>query len=84
MDCQWIDIVTNLKHREYLSSVVSREPKMINSTHYRHTKYTVRILYFGNLLYMELDTEVMIRSDLLMNFSLSALFNNKISFNFKL
>lgn len=64
MDCQWIKIVTNLKHRDYLSSVVNREPKMINCTHYRHTKYTVRILYFGSLLYMELDTEAMIRSDL--------------------
>lgn len=84
MDCQWIKIVTNLKHREYLSSVVSREPKMINSTHYRHTKYTVRILYFGSPMYTELDTEAMIRSNLLTNFSLSALFNNKISLNLKL
>lgn len=63
MDCQWIKIVTNLRHREYLSSVVSREPKMIKSTHYGHTKYTVRILYFGSLMYTELDTEAMIRSN---------------------
>lgn len=47
MDCQWIKIVTNLKHSEYLSSIVSSEPKNINSTHYRHTKYNVSISILG-------------------------------------